>query len=95
MDNVDEVWFTEDDIHLEIKNALDGGDVGLESLALVKFAWIAVNEETLACRRLLEHRLLEQCQHRLLHHPPTPTYLTVMSRRLHLKHRTTNKLTQI
>ena len=77
MDNVDEVWFTEDDIHLEIKNALDGGDVGLESLALIKFTRIAVDEETLACRGLLEHRLLEQCQHRLLYsiHQHQPTSL--------------------
>jgi len=55
-----------DDVHLEIENALDGGDVGLESFALIEFTRVAVNEETFARLGVLQHRLLEQRQHRLL-----------------------------
>ena len=67
-----------DDVHLEIENALDGGDVGLESFALIEFTRVAVNEETFARLGVLQHRLLEQRQHRLLHHRRRP-YMYVQS----------------
>ena len=56
---------------LEIKNAFNGSDISLEFLALIKFSWIAVNEETFAFF-LLQHRFLQQRQHCVLQQERRP-----------------------
>jgi len=67
-----------DDTRLEIDDALDGSDVSLESLALVKFSRISIYEKTFARCRVLQHSFLEQRQYGVLQNRqqcPQPTAL--------------------